>query len=397
MSAGTPLTIGLFGFGCVGQGLYDVLTNATGLEARIVRVCVKDRLKTRPLESKLFTFDRYDILDDPSINLVVELIDDADEAFKIVSLAMQRGKSVVTSNKKMVAEHFEQLYQIQQQTGQPLLYEGSSCGSIPIIRTLEEYYDNELLKSVTGIFNGTTNYILTKVMDEALDYPTALKQAQRLGFAESNPFLDVSGQDARYKLCILAAHAYGIIVRPESVFVYGISTLGLADQQFAREKGYKIKLMAQSRETEHGLVLSVMPHFVKPDSFQAKVNNEYNCVMVEAVFSDTQYYQGKGAGSHPTGSAVLSDVSACRYGYRYEYRKLQRENKPTYTQNIQLTVYLRYRTDEDLKRFEFDAITAYHANYEQGYCYVLGSIRLSALAAVHGLEELDVFLAVLPE
>jgi len=153
----TTLNIGLFGFGCVGQGLYHVLKNSKGFKADIVKIAVKNKTKQRPLDADLFTFDKYEILDNPEINLIVELIDDADEAFNIVSYALSKGKHVVTANKKMVASHLEELYRLQQQHNVSLLYEASSCGSIPIIRTLEEYFDNEQIEKVSGIFNGTTN------------------------------------------------------------------------------------------------------------------------------------------------------------------------------------------------------------------------------------------------
>ena len=209
--------IGLFGFGCVGQGLYDILEK-TDFKAEIVKICVKNKDKERSLPAHFFTYNSASILEDESISLVVELIDNADEAYEIVTTALKRGKNVVTANKKMVAEHLEELIQLQEEHGVSLLYEGAVCGCIPIIRTLEEYYDNELVFSVSGIFNGSSNYILTKVIQENLSYDVALKQAQELGFAESDPILDVGGFDPLYKLCIVALHAYGVIANPEEVF-----------------------------------------------------------------------------------------------------------------------------------------------------------------------------------
>ena len=160
------LRIGLFGYGCVGQGLHDVLNSSKGFKADIVKICVKDRTKKRRIPMTNFTFDKNDILNDPSINLVVELIDDADEAFSIVTTAMKSGKNVVTANKMMVAKHFRELVEMQEEYNVSLLYEASAGASIPIIRNLEEYYDNELLYSLRGILNGTTNYILTKMHNE---------------------------------------------------------------------------------------------------------------------------------------------------------------------------------------------------------------------------------------
>jgi len=248
------LKIGLFGFGCVGKGLYDILQNNTentGFEAQILKICVKDKSKKRKIDSSFFTFDKNEILDNSEINLVIELISDADEAYQIVKKALLSGKNVVTANKKMLALHLEELVKIQKETGTSLLYEAATCGSIPIVRTLAEYYDNELLYSVSGIFNGSSNYILSKIANENLTYNVALKQAQELGFAEADPALDVAGFDANYKLCLLAAQAYGIFVNPDEVLRIGINNLKKEDIDFAAtytntkgQKDFKVKLVA---------------------------------------------------------------------------------------------------------------------------------------------------------
>ena len=191
------LKLGLFGFGCVGQGLYHVLHETHGVKAEIKKICVKNRNKTRPIPDHFFIYDRNEILNDPDIDIIVELIDDSRAAYEIVKTALEHGKAVVTANKKMLAEHLEEIYLLQQKYGKPVLYEGAVCGSIPILRNLEEYYDNDLISSIEGIFNGSTNYILTKVFDEKKSYEDALKQAQDLGFAESDPSLDVKGYDPK--------------------------------------------------------------------------------------------------------------------------------------------------------------------------------------------------------
>src|SRR5690606_37640079 len=160
------LTLGLFGFGCVGQGLYHVLEETQGIKATIKKICVKNRDKARPIAPEFFTFDKNEILHDPQINVVVELIDDADAAFDLVKAALQNGKAVVTANKKMLAEHLEEIYQLQQKHKRPVLYEGAVCGSIPIIRSLEEYYDNDLITSIEGICNGSPNYILIRLIED---------------------------------------------------------------------------------------------------------------------------------------------------------------------------------------------------------------------------------------
>jgi homoserine dehydrogenase len=183
------LNIGLFGFGVVGKGLYDVLHHTPALQSSIKKICIKNSGKPRSIAAENFTTDATALLNDPEINVIVELIDDADAAFTIVKTALQNGKSVVSANKKMIAEHFEELFELQQKHQVPFLYEAACCASMPIIRNLEEYYDNDLLRSFRGIINGSTNFILSKIFKEQLDFDKALLLAQQAGFAESNPKL----------------------------------------------------------------------------------------------------------------------------------------------------------------------------------------------------------------
>lgn len=372
------INIGLFGFGCVGQGLYHVLNNSKGFKANIVKIAVKNKEKQRPLESSVFTFDKQEILDNPEIDLIVELIDDADEAFKIVSYALSKGKHVVTANKKMVAEHLQELYDLQHQHNVSLLYEASSCGSIPIIRTLEEYFDNEQVEKLSGIFNGTTNYILTKTIAEKLSYEEALKQAQEKGFAESDPTNDVEGYDAKFKAIILALHAFGVIAKPEHVLNIGITTLSPFDITYASEKGYKIKLVPTvKRITPNEISIFVLPKFVPITNHLFSVDNEFNGVIVDGDFSGEQFLKGRGAGGNPTGAAVLSDISALSYGYKYEYKKQKQSPDLKFTNDALLKVYLRYNKEEDLKKFEFQSVSERYAGSE--YNYVIGTIDLNNL------------------
>jgi len=322
MTTRKNLKIGLYGFGVVGQGLYNVLKNSTGIQAEIVRICVKDKNKQRTLDKHLFTYEPTDIINDTEINLVVELINNANEAFEIVKAALRSGKDVVTANKKMIAENFHALIALQEETGHALLYEASACGSIPIIRTLEEYYDNETLNGVSGIFNGTTNYILTKIFNEGLDYATALKGATELGFAEIDPTLDVDGYDAKYKLQILAGHSYGVFTKPNEVLNFGIRHIKTSDFELAKSLKAKIKLIAHvGNINNEEIAMYVAPQLITETHLLYNVENEYNGVIVEASFSDKQLFIGKGAGGNPTGSAVLSDISAGSYKYKYEYKK----------------------------------------------------------------------------
>lgn len=385
------LRIGLFGFGVVGQGLYDIFTQTEDFNAEIVKICVKDPRKPRPLAAHHFTFDQNEILQDPTINLVVEMINNTEDAYQIVQTALQNGKTVVSASKKMLAENLEQLVALQEKHQTPLLYEASVCGSIPIIRNLEEYYDNELLYSVSGIVNGTSNYILSKIFQENLDYTTALRQAQQAGFAETDPTADVGGFDALNKLCILITHAYGIFVKPEQVFNYGIQSLSKHDVQFAKEKGLKIKLIAQTQKlTDDTIMAFVMPQFVPANDYLYNVENEYNGVTVEAAFADKQFFMGKGAGGHPTGAAVLSDISASRYGYQYEYKKHQ-HTRIQHTSQASIEIYVRYHAEADLALIPFRNVAEQYRS--QDFHYAIGEVSLADLMPFQSeMSERNIFI-----
>jgi homoserine dehydrogenase len=371
------LNIGLFGFGVVGQGLYDII-RTKHLNLEIKKIAIKDPHKKRTLPSHLFTTERDELLNNPEINTIVELINDTEAAFEIVSRALKSGKNVVSASKKMIALHLDELIALQHQYGTSLLYEGAVCGSIPIIRNLEEYYDNELLHSISGIFNGSSNYILSKGFIENLDYDSALKQAQELGFAETDPTSDVGGFDAKYKLVIAAAHAYGVVVQPDEVFNLGIQNLAPNDLQYAREKNLKIKLVPVAKELdERHVALFVLPKFVNDKEFLYNVEYEYNGVIVQAAFADQQFFFGKGAGGHPTGSAVLSDIAALRYDYQYEYKKAKERRDLNFTNNIELNVYLRYYDESLLEALNF--IHIHERYYSGGYKFVIGKINLQNL------------------
>jgi homoserine dehydrogenase len=386
------LRIGLFGYGCVGQGLHDVLNSSSGFKADIVKICVKDRTKKRRIPMSNFTFNKYDILNDTSINLVVELIDDADEAYNIVTTAMINGKNVVTANKRMLANHFKELVELQEKHKVSLLYEASAGASIPIIRNLEEYYDNELLYSIRGILNGSTNYILTRMHNEGVPFSQALSEAKEKGFAETDPTLDVDGWDAKFKLCIITGHAYGLFLEPDQVLHYGIGTISKFDIQYAKEKGFKIKLVPYVGKTNESTITSfVLPRFISSDKYLYNVDNEYNGVIAEAAFADKQFFCGKGAGGHAAGFAVLSDISANSYGYRYEYKKYQQGTVSNYTRNFKLEIYLRYKNEKDKDLFGFEEVSEYFSG--RIYKYVIGVINLEKLYVLRKqLRDLDVFI-----
>lgn len=393
----TPLRIGLFGFGCVGQGLYDVLHRTPGLRTDIARICVKDRHKPRTLDASYFTFDAADLIDDPEIDIIVELIDDAQAAFDIVERSMRAGKAVVTANKRMVATRLPDLLALQEETGQPLLYEASTCGSIPIIRNLEEYYDNDLLDGVTGIVNGTTNFILTRLAStggSGLGYVEALDEATVLGFAESDPTLDVEAYDAAYKTAILAAHAFGVVIDPTVVVRRGITSIASFDVRVAASQGYVIKLLARVAVRDARLSAVALPAFVSVNDPLASIDNEVNAVRLDAAFSEAQMLVGKGAGGGPTASAVLSDISALRYAYRYEYRKLRRKGAPDVSNDIKVVAYVRG------PRPVLEAVPWLDRRIDvrsaDGH-YVMGVVELDALQASFAFGDPSTFVALVPD
>lgn len=375
----SQLVLGVFGFGCVGQGLYDVLQKTPGLRTTIKKICVKNPSKKRSMDDGYFTFEKNDLLFDSDINVIVELIDDADAAFEIVSTALKNKKAVVTANKKMIAEHFEELLVLQKENGVPILYEAACCASIPIIRNLEEYYDNDLLESIEGIVNGSTNYILTKTEDENISYSEALSIAQNLGYAESNPELDTGGYDAKFKLLILIAHAFGIVLKPTELFNIGIDNIGDLELQYAKEKGMKVKLVANAYKTTEGKIACyVLPKFVNTESKLFFVNDVYNGILTKTSFADTQFFLGKGAGAHPTASAVLSDLSALSYEYRYEYKKIQQNEALCIDSDVLIDVFFRHTNSGtvEAQRY-FRTINEIYQNHDSGY--ITGQISLESL------------------
>lgn len=373
------LTMGLFGFGVVGQGLHDIISTKE-LNIEIKKIAIKNPEKERILPEHLFTTNPDDILNNPSINTVIELINDADAAYEIVTRALKSGKNVVSANKKMIAEHLDELVNLQEKYNTSLLYEGAVCGSIPIIRNLEEYYDNELLHSISGIFNGSSNFILSKIANEGLEYSHALKQAQDLGFAEKDPILDVGGYDPKYKLVIAAAHAYGIFVKPEQILNIGIQNFSSSDLHFAQEHQLKIKLVPTAKKlNDKEISLYVIPKLIPKTDFLYNVENEYNAVSVKAAFADQQLFYGKGAGGHPTGSAVLSDVAALRYDYRYEYKKYHHDKKLKLQNDHIIPIYIRYNHESLINDIHFEFIAEEHKSIELKY--VLGGVKISELIA----------------
>ena len=392
------INIGLAGFGTVGQALYKVIEQARNVHARIAKICVRSLTKPREIRvpESLLTISFTEITRNPDIDLVVEVIDDPETSFRLVSDALRNGKDVVSGNKAMLARHLPELMELQRQTGKALLYDASSCGSIPVIRNLEEYYDNDLLLEVKGILNGSSNYILSRVFDHNEDYADALERAQKLGFAESDPSHDISGNDSLNKLVIITLHAIGVYVAPADVFVYGIPTLGQEDILYAREKGMQIKLVAQVVKLSDDLfTMFVMPEFVAPNRYIYAVDDEYNGVVIRGECYDRQFMFGKGAGGLPTASSLLSDITALRHDYRYEYKKTAFAPRPEYTTDIPLKIYARFSQTNLLDGLPWLAVSEEYRS--ESFRYVVGEILLADLIKSRKLLEAeDVFLCNFP-
>lgn len=393
--------IGLIGFGTVGKGIYTVLERTKNTHARIVKICVADINKDRGEgynEARHLLTDNYmDIVGDPDIDMIVEVIDDSEAAHVVVTEALKRGIPVVSGNKTMIARHLPELIDIQKEKGVALLYDASSCGSIPVIRNLEEYYDNDLLLEVKGILNGSSNYILSRVFDHQEDYGEALKRAIRLGFAESDPTFDIEGFDSLFKLIIITVHALGVYVRPEDVFIYGISKIKDFDIRWAREKSVKIKLVAQVvKISEESFTMFVMPEFVDKSKYIYSVDDEYNGVVIRGECYDRQFMFGKGAGGFPTASSILSDIMAISHDYRYEYKKMAYIDKPVYTTDVSLKVYVRYRDTPIPMLLPFTHIyESYRSDTDN---YVIGDILLADLISHREiLDNKDVFVINIPQ
>ena len=390
------LNIGLFGFGTVGKGLYDVLHSTPTLQASIKKICIKNIDKKRSIGAENFTTNPALLLNDPNLNVIVELIDDATAAFEIVKKAIQNGKAVVSANKKMIAEHFEELLQLQQQYQTPFLYEAACCASMPIIRNLEEYYDNDLLQSFRGIINGSTNFILTKIFEEQLEFNEALRLAQQLGFAESNPKLDIGGFDAANKLSILLAHSFGVIAKTNQFIFNGIENISLPDATVAKEKKYSIKLVANAQKLSNGkLAAFVLPQFVTPKDDLYHVQNEFNAVTTESTFADKHFFKGKGAGAFPTASAVLSDISALRYNYKYEYKKISHQTDTTLSNDFYLKVFISVDDIAKINKADFEWIEEWHNEFN--YSWLIGVVHAEKLFYYDWWKQSGISLVLCPD
>ncbi len=318
MSAhGKPFGIGLLGLGTVGSAVAKLLlqeaervTERCGRPIELVKILVKDLGKVRDswIPSDLLSTDLSGTLNHPSVDLVVELVGGCDWALGAIEGALRAGKDVVTANKAVLAQHGTRIFQTARDSGTCLAFEGSVGGGIPIIGSLVRGLAANRIVAIQGILNGTSNYILSKMCEEGLDYQSALKSAQKLGYAEADPTLDVDGTDAAHKLMVLAQIAFKSFAGLETIPCRGIVQIDPLDIQYADELGYTIKLLAESWNTGQGLAMHVSPVLLRKSSPLAQVRGAYNAIRVvgDAV-GDTLFY-GLGAGGMPTASAVVGDI-----------------------------------------------------------------------------------------
>ena len=309
--------IGLLGLGVVGSGVARILSEKAqvyerqiGCPLQLRRVLVRDITKARgfDIDPSLLTTNPADVLDDPEIQLVIEVIGGDEPAYTFLRAAMQAGKFVVTGNKEVMAKHGGELLRLARQHNVDLLYEASVGGGIPIIAPLKRDLLANDIMSVSAIINGTTNYILTAMSKRGVSFADALAEAQTLGFAEPDPTNDVEGIDAAYKLAILATLSFHVDVHPDDVYREGITKLGARDFEYARELGYAIKLLALARRRDGAVELRVHPSLVPQDQLLARVDGVLNAVEIEGDLMSRVLFQGPGAGSLPTTSAVVADA-----------------------------------------------------------------------------------------
>lgn len=311
------VNVGIIGFGTVGTGTVrillenkDVLKERLGFEISLKRIADIDIKRDRGINipEGVLTTDVDAVLTDPDIDIVVELMGGIRPAKDFIIKAIRNIKHVVTANKALLAIEGADIFDAALKSGVEVGFEASVAGAIPIIKVMKEGLVANRIKAVYGIINGTSNYILTKMTDENVEFSDALKEAQKLGYAEADPTLDIEGIDTAHKLTILASLAYGIPLSYKSIYVEGISGISSQDIAFASELGYKIKLLAIAKESKGEIELRVHPTMLPKEYLIAKVDGPFNAIYVDGDVTGSTLYYGRGAGSIPTGSAVVSDI-----------------------------------------------------------------------------------------
>lgn len=311
------IKVALLGFGTIGTGVAKILVNhaeriskASGKDVRLVKICDTDTTSRRDvsLPEGVLTSDMESVFNDPEIQIGIELIGGLEPARTFVLRLLESGKDVVTANKALLAEHGTELFAAARKHGRTIAFEAAVCGGIPILSALSTALQANTLQSVTAIANGTSNYILSQMESGKTSYPDAVAQAQQLGYAEANPAMDVDGTDTAQKLTILAQLGFGATVSWRDIPRMGIESVQSLDFKYAKELGYRIKLLAVAERSEEGLELHVSPTLVKLDNPLARVKDAFNAVRVVGDTVGPAFFHGLGAGQLPTASAVVGDV-----------------------------------------------------------------------------------------
>jgi homoserine dehydrogenase len=312
-----PIQVGLLGFGVVGSGVFKVLQRnqaeigrRAGREISVKSVSRRDTAAAKAVvgDQAQVVADAREIIRDPAIDIVVELIGGTGIARELVLEAIAAGKHVVTANKALLAVHGTEIFAAARERGVMVAFEAAVAGGVPIIKALREGLTANRIEWVAGIINGTTNFILSEMRSKGLDFGVVLKEAQRLGYAEADPTFDIEGVDAAHKATILCAIAFGVPVQFSKAFVEGISALQAVDIRYAEQLGYRIKLLGITKRRDHGIELRVHPTLIPSTRLIANVEGAMNAVVVQGDAVGSTLYYGKGAGSEPTASAVIADL-----------------------------------------------------------------------------------------
>ena len=356
------IKVGLLGFGTIGAGVAkillekaDMIERANGKRIELVKICDKDLTSDRgvTVPPGVLTDNISEIMDNPEISIVVELFGGVEPARTFVLRALESGKNVVTANKALIANCGTELFAKARELGRTIGFEASVCGGVPVLQSIQTSLQANRIESIQAIVNGTCNFILSEMESKGTAYADAVKEAQRLGFAEANPTLDVDGSDSTQKLAILAQLAFGAIVDWKTIPRVGVDVVDAVDVQFAKELGRRIRLLAIAERSDSGLILKVTPTLIPEDSTLAKVTNAINGINIVGDSVGSVFYQGWGAGRYPTASAVCSDVIDCALGrakITFDALRLwsaEREGAPVMNpKKIKGCAYLRFTVED---------------------------------------------------
>lgn len=355
------IKIALLGLGTVGSGVLKIIKNnqkkikqTSGEEIVIKKALVRNLTKHKNVAKELeLTTDFREILQDPEIKIVVELMGGLHPAKEYISAALNAGKNVVTANKDLMATYGSELIALATKNKCDLMYDASVAGGIPILRTLSTSYASDIISEIQGIINGTTNYILSQMGEKGLSYDAALKQAQELGFAEANPTNDVTGKDAAYKVVILSKFAFGTKIGINDFTIEGINNLQEFDIKQARKMGYIIKLIGIAKNIAGKLFVEVAPCLLPENAIMAHIKNELNALQIKSLSLGTAVFTGPGAGSSATANSVMSDVIAETINYVKQingkpFSSFSRIMKLTSSEEVRYPYYLSFDAEETL-------------------------------------------------